>query len=121
MTEIEKIAEQAAIEILTRSGWLKWHDFGITYKYQMELGVAKTVVDPLHIDYSRVFWYEGLDQHVRPVMISPTSIMGQNYLHCEDDRRNVWKVPMRTYGTEWRLWTQRPTDQQIEMTPFVWR
>ena len=116
LTEIEKRAEEAAVEILVKTGWMKWHDWFVTSGRREDpaerfdinavvFNVQDTIV--LYIE-------ERFNDMVVPVMVTDRTISGGRYISCEYEDRRVVNYAAFLYNEAWRLWTAMPDDEQRE-------
>ena len=124
MTDIEKMAERAAVELLVRTGWLKWHDYFVTTGEQEREAELLETLDGTcwRRQDNAVYWYEVKNggEKCFPVFVEDDKLYGQRYIACEDEHRNRFKVPESTYNREWRLWTDAPTEKQREEAWGLW-
>ena len=122
MTRIEKRAEEAAVELLLMTGWMKWHDYFVGKPEGQTAELLQTLegeVFPAY-DVHHILYLEARDdEKVRPAAVSDRKIMGERYIACEFEDRDVSNYPVATYGASWRLWTDAPTDEQRESAAWA--
>ena len=123
MTEIERFAEERAVELLMKTGWLKWHDYFVTTgEEEREAELLDTLDGTCWRRQDKaVYWCEVKNggEKCFPVFVEDDKRYGRRYIACEDEERNRFAVPADTYNREWRLWTDAPTDEQREAA--AWR
>lgn len=116
LTEIEKLAEEAAVEILVKTGWMKWHDWFVTSGRREDPAERVAInAEVFAVQDKKVLYIEErFDAVVVPVMVTDRTISGDRYISCEYEDRRVVNHPASGYNEVWRLWTAMPDEEQRE-------
>lgn len=116
LTEIEKRAEEAAVEILVKTGWMKWHDWFVTSGWREDPAERVYInAEVFKVQDKKVLYIEGrFDDKIVPVMVTDRTISGDRYISCEFEDRRVEHYPASGYNESWRLWTAMPDEEQRE-------
>lgn len=116
LTEIEKRAEEAAVEILVKTGWMKWHDWFVTSGWREDPAERVAInAEVFAVQDKKVLYIEGrFDDKVVPVMVTDRTISGDRYISCEYENRHVVHYLASRYNESWRLWTAMPDEEQRE-------
>lgn len=70
---------------------------------------------------SDAVWVEHMDGKmiVQPAVLLPSFLdTDKDCIHFASSWRTGGSYSRRSYGTKWRCWTSRPTDEQREATPW---
>jgi hypothetical protein len=66
------------------------------------------------LNHNTAVWYE----HKGVYPPRPRVVHYANDDHITFTDGATWNFEMDGYGSQWRCWTQRPTDEQREVTPW---
>ena len=122
--EILKMAEQSAVGLLWRTGWLKWHDFYISAKDPSDEAELFEIDGMVFTNsHDHFLWLEKRGaRKLLAVNVHEREIYGERYItveYGEEFDHHVENFPVRNYYREWRLWEDLPTEKRAADYPWM--